>query len=147
MIRSTSPLLVTALAAGLGLAVLNGGAFAQATSNSTADHSDAHPPQVTIEASHELQTKQIGMSYTGIPKEQVTLGRHVAYGDLNLNTRAGAAALEKRIKATAEEACHQLKSLYRLDIWDSGNQQCVSRAVGRAMQEAKTLKTTSHGQS
>jgi UrcA family protein len=47
-------------------------------------------------------------------------------------------ALEKRIKAVAQEACKQLKTLYPLEQWDSDNATCVADAVQQAMQQAKS---------
>jgi UrcA family protein len=136
------------LSAGIGLGILSGVALSQATSSNTlADHSDASLPLITIEASHQVQKKQVGKTYTGISIEQVSLSRHISYRDLNLNTPAGTARLEKRIKATAQEACDQLKSLYPLDIWDTDNRQCISGAVERAMQQAKNLEATRQGNS
>ncbi len=134
--------------AGIGLGILSGAAIAQAAdSNMPANTSDASLTQITIEASHQVHKKQVGMTYTGIPIEQVTLTRHVSYRDLNLHTPAGTAELDRRIEATAKEACNQLKTLYPLDMWDTDNRQCINGAVGRAMQQAKNLEATGHGNS
>jgi len=136
--KYSCPLLVGLAAAG-GVALCSGSAFSQ--SNAHQDSSQASLPQITIEASHEVRKKQVGMSYTGIPIEEVTLSRHVSYRDLDLNTPSGVAALDKRIKATAQEACNQLKTLYPLDMWRTDNPQCVSAAVQGAMQQVKGLES------
>jgi UrcA family protein len=115
--------------AGIALAIAGSSAFAQG-SNSL--------PPITVQASHGVTQKQVGMSYSGIPIEQVQLSRHVGCNDLDLSTPAGQAALEKRIKAMAEEACKQLKTLYPLEQWDTGNRTCVADAVEQAMQQAKS---------
>jgi UrcA family protein len=96
---------------------------------------------ITVEASHQVQKKQVGMSYSGIPIEQVKLSRQVGYHDLNLGTPAGAAELEKRIKTTAEEACKQLRTLYPLDTWETDTRTCVADAVSNAMMQEKPLIT------
>lgn len=132
----------------LGVGVLSGSAIAQApSSDAAANRSGDSLPQITIEASHHVHKKQVGVSYTGIPIEQVTLSRHVSYKDLNLNTPAGAAELDKRIKATAQEACDQLKTLYPLDSTETDNRQCVSDAMQRATQQAKNLEASRQGRS
>jgi UrcA family protein len=115
--------------AGIALTVMGSGAFAQG-SNSL--------PAITVQASHGVTQKQVGMSYTGIPIEQVQLSRHVGYSDLDLSTPAGRAALEKRIKTVAQEACKQLQTLYPLEQWDTDNQTCVADAVKQAMQQAES---------
>jgi hypothetical protein len=49
--------------------------------------------QITVQASQKVKTKQVGVSYTGIPIEQIQLTRRLAYGDLDLTSPAGKAAL------------------------------------------------------
>ena len=114
---------------GIALAIAGSSAFAQ-SNNSL--------PPITVQASHSVTQKQVGMSYTGIPIEQVQLSRHVGYSDLDLSTPAGQAALEKRIKTVAQEACKQLQTLYPLEQWDTDNRTCVADAVQQAMQQAKS---------
>jgi UrcA family protein len=109
--------------AGIVLAIAGSSAFAQG-GNSL--------PPITVQASHGVTQKQVGMTYKGIPIEQVQLGRPVGYSDLDLSTPAGQAALEKRIKAVA------LKTLYPLERWDTDNRTCVADAVEKAMQQAKS---------
>jgi UrcA family protein len=120
--------------AGIALAIAGSSAFAQ-SSNSL--------PPITVQASHDVTKKQVGMSYTGIPIEQVQLSRHVGYSDLDLSTPAGQAALEKRIKTVAQEACKQLQTLYPLEQWDTDNRTCVADAVQQAMQQAKSAAAAS----
>jgi UrcA family protein len=113
-----------------------GAALTLAGSSAFAQNSNSLPP-ITVQASHGVTQKTVGMSYTGIPIEQVQLSRHVGYSDLDLSTPAGQAALEKRIKAVAQEACKQLQTLYPLEQWDTSNSTCVADAVQQAMQQAK----------
>jgi UrcA family protein len=114
---------------GMGLAIAGSNVFAQGSTTLS---------PITVQASHNVTQKTVGMSYTGIPIEQVQLSRHVGYSDLDLSTPAGQAALEKRIKTVAQEACKQLKTLYPLEQWDTDNSTCVADAVQQAMQQAKS---------
>lgn len=122
--------LLQPVAAMVAITMVAGAAFAQ-------QRSQLSP--ITVEASHPVQKKQVGVSYAGIPIEQVKLSRQVGYDDLNLGTPAGAAALEKRIKITAEEACKQLRTLYPLESWDSDNATCVEDAVNSAMRQERSM--------
>jgi UrcA family protein len=141
MIESHYPFTLLSLTAVISAGIFSSAAFSQSTESSpSANRADTSLPQITIEASHQVHKKQVGMSYTGIPIEEVTLHRHVAYQDLKLNTSAGAAELDERIEATAQEACNQLKTLYPLDMAETDNRQCVRDAVQGAMQQAKNLE-------
>ena len=95
--------------------------------------------QITVHASQKVKTKQVGISYTGIPIEQVQLTRHVGYGDLDLASPAGKAALDKRIKDIAKAACEQLSTLYPLEQWTTDNQTCIADAIGAAMTQEETI--------
>jgi UrcA family protein len=89
--------------------------------------------QITVQAHQKVTTKQVGISYTGIPIEEIQLTRHVGYGDLDLSSPKGKAMLEKRIKDTAKRACEQLNTLYPLDQWAIDDvQTCVDRAIDAA---------------
>jgi UrcA family protein len=114
--------------AGIALVIAGGSAFAQGSTSL---------PPITVQASHQVQTKQVGTTFTGIPKEEVQLSRQVGFSDLDLSTPAGQAALEKRITGVAQEACKQLHTLYPLDTWDTSEHTCVADAVNRAMAQAK----------
>jgi UrcA family protein len=100
---------------------------------------DDQVSQVTVQASQKVKTKQVGVSYTGIPIEQIQLTRHVAYGDLDLASPAGKAAFDKRIKDTAKAACEQLSTLYPLEQWTTDNQTCIADAIAAATTQEKTI--------
>ena len=141
MIESQYPFKLLSFTALMGATVFSGAAFAQTSgSGASPGRSNTSLPQITVAASQQVHEKQVGTSYTGIPIEEVTLSRHVGYQDLKINTPAGAAELDKRIDATAREACHQLKTLYPLDMGDTDNRRCVSDAVQGAMQQVRTLE-------
>ena len=95
--------------------------------------------QITVQASQRVKTKQVGISYTGIPIEQVQLTRRVGYGDLDLASPAGKAALHKRIEDTAKAACEQLSTLYPLEQWTTDNQTCIADAIGAARTQEETI--------
>ena len=90
---------------------------AAAQNSNSQQKNDNQIPQITVQASHEVQRKQVGMSYTGIPVEEVSLSRHVGFRDLALTTAAGKDELDKRIKAEAKEAATKFKSCIR---WSNG---------------------------
>lgn len=122
----------TALAS-IGLILSAGAALAAGSDN------DSNLTPITVQAHHEVQKRQVGMTYTGIPIEQVSLSREVGYGDLDLSTAAGRAKLDHRIKTVAREACRQLHTLYPLESWSTGNRECISGAVDGAMNQEKTI--------
>jgi UrcA family protein len=95
--------------------------------------------QITVQASQNVKTKQVRISYTGIPIEQIQLTRHVGYGDLDLSTPVGKAALDKRIKDTAKDACGQLSTLYPLEQWTTDNQTCIADAIDAATTQEETI--------
>jgi UrcA family protein len=120
---------------------LTGTAAAQ-NSNGQQDK-DNQLPQITVQATHEVQRKQVGMSYTGIPIEEVSLSRHVGIRDLDLKTPAGKAELDKRIKAVAKEACNQIQKLYPLEQWETDTRTCIDDAVKGAMAQEQTVLASS----
>lgn len=65
------------------------------------------------------------------PFEVIMLSRHVRYGDLHLETAAGAAELEKRVKDAAEAVCKKLDELYPATV--RGGNECQKQAVKTAM--------------
>jgi UrcA family protein len=100
---------------------------------------DDQVAQITVQASQKVKTKQVGVSYTGIPIEQIQLTRRVAYGDLDLTSPAGKATLEKRIRNVAKAACEQLSTLYPLEQWTTDNQTCIAEAIAAATTQEETI--------
>jgi UrcA family protein len=63
----------------------------------------------------------------------------VGYGDLDLNTQAGAATLYGRIRSAAKQLCGYKGSTFTDQaIWDS----CFKRAVGDAVTKVNTPQLT-----
>jgi UrcA family protein len=123
----------------LGIALTG---IAAAQNNAAAQDSANH---ITVVATHGVQKKQVGMSHTGIPIEEVSLNRHVSVHDLDLTTPAGKTELEKRINAVAKEACSQLQTLYPLEQWETDNRTCIADAVKGAMKQVETRLASSPG--
>jgi len=78
---------------------------------------------------------RVGRSPSGAPVELISLTRRVSYADLDLKLHADVRELERRINATAEEACMQLAELYPLS--DTDMPTCVRQAVAGAMAQAE----------
>lgn len=91
--------------------------------------------EISVEAGRA--TKVVGHTSSGIPIEEVTLTRHVFYGDLDLRTHSGAVELERRVRETAQAACKQLDELYPLTTSESP--ACTAQAVKGAMEEVHAL--------
>jgi UrcA family protein len=104
-----------------------------------AQEDDNQLSQITVQASQKVKTRQVEVSYTGIPIEQIQLSRRVGFGDLDVSIAAGRAALDKRIDATAKEACRQLSTLYPMEQWSTDNETCVAEAISAAMAQANTI--------
>jgi UrcA family protein len=110
---------------------------ANAADRNSSDHQNDN--QVTIEAAHDVQKKQVGTAYTGIPVEEVSLTRHVGFHDLDLTSPGGRAELDKRIKNVAKEACQQLEKLYPLEEWETDTDTCIANAVKNAKAQEQTI--------
>lgn len=95
--------------------------------------------EITVVAPRAVVHKQVGTTGLGIPIEQVTLTRHVGYGDLNLATPAGAAALDARVRHAAKEACEQLDTLYPAALYPRAphDKDCFKTAVDGGIAQAK----------
>ena len=116
---------------------------ATAQNSNSQQHNDNQISQITVQASHEVQGKQVGMSYTDIPVEEVSLSRHVGFRDLDLTTAAEKDELDKRIKAVAKEACNQIQRLYPLEQWDTDTRTCIADAVKGVMGQEQTMLASS----
>ena len=55
----------------------------------------------------------------------------MSYSDLDLGTKAGAAALEKRVQAAAAAACKEVRRVY--PEAEPGDSACAKNAVDEAM--------------
>ena len=71
---------------------------------------------------------------TGAPIERVSTSRRVRYDDLDLTTDWGVHELHHRVERAAQDACDSLDRHF--DTLDSGDQECVVRAIRDAMAQA-----------
>ena len=92
--------------------------------------------EISVEAGRATKAV-VGHTSSGIPIEEVTLTRHVFYGDLDLRTHSGVVELERRVHETAQAACKQLDELYPLTT--SERPACTRQAVKGAMDQVHEL--------
>ena len=132
-------LAVVVLAFALAALAFALGGHAAERNNNNRQTDDNQMPKITVEADHEVQKRQVGTSYTGIPIEEVTLTRRVGFRDLDLNNPSGRAELDKRIKEVAKEACKQLEQLYPLEEWQTDTDTCIANAVKNARAQEQAI--------
>jgi UrcA family protein len=91
--------------------------------------------EVTVVAPR-LVRQEVGREpATASTVELVSLTRRVSYSDLDLALHASVLELERRIEATAREACAQLARLFPLS--DPKTPDCVAEAVAGARAQAQ----------
>jgi UrcA family protein len=91
-------------------------------------------PEITVEAARPTTTV-VGRSSIGAPIERIQLRHLVGYADLDLSTKSGAAALERRVNEAAATACKELDQLYPLKPSDPS---CATKAADGAMSQVHT---------
>jgi UrcA family protein len=114
-----------------GFRTLVTAAFAVATSIATYTAFAQEKGEITVEAA-----RPSGRTDTGVPIKTVTTKRVVSYADISLATQPGATTLEKRIREAAKSACNELEQKYPISADGDSTQQCVTKAVDRAMADA-----------
>jgi UrcA family protein len=95
---------------------------------------------------HNFVHKSVGRTFAGIPIDEVSVSQTVDFGDLNLSTTAGAAALKQRVVAAASEGCSQLA---RSDLKDTevllpSNNTCLDAALEAAIPRAEAAIMAAH---
>lgn len=96
--------------------------------------------EVTVVAPRLVRQELGRAPATASPVELVALTRHVSYSDLDLALHANVLELERRIEATAREACEQLARLFPLS--DPKTPDCVAEAVAGARVQAQQAVRT-----
>ena len=97
----------------------------------------AQVPEITVEAPYHRPAsaaKPAPGAKEALP--EVSVDYKVKYPDLDLSTPSGAAALQKRIKDAATQACQQLATLYPNSTEGVGKESCVEAAVKNVMVDA-----------
>jgi UrcA family protein len=85
---------------------------------------------VNVEASRIVK-ETIGRAPSSAPINQISLSYRVTYADLDLATKDGAKALEKRVQEAAMAACKEITKLYPLATPDDTT--CAKKASDDAM--------------
>jgi len=82
----------------------------------------------------------------GAPVDIYSVRYHVSYGDLDLGTPGGAAALEQRVNDAAKRACKDLETLYpNLAPPPSGTPPCIKSATNGGMAQAHKAIAAAQG--
>jgi UrcA family protein len=127
--------LAAVLAVGVGLAVGAGLA-------AVAQPSRAGDPifELTVVAPRLVREEVGRQPATASDVELVSLTRRVSYSDLDLALHAHVLELERRIEATAREACEQLARLFPRS--DPKTPDCLAEAVaGARVQAEQAIRT------
>ncbi len=95
----------------------------------------AQVPEIVVEAPYHRPAAKAAPGGKELLPE-VSVDYKVKYADLDLSTHSGAVELQKRIKASATEACQQLAVLYPNSTEGVGKESCVESAVSKAMVDA-----------
>jgi len=126
-------LAMPALALAAGLALTGAPAFAQR--GDSARQSDDALEQITVVAPRVMRTQVRERTPYGVARYDVmTLTHHISYADLDLAQPDGAKALQRRIRATANELCGQLANAPPAE---PRSMECVNNAVKSAMKQAR----------
>jgi UrcA family protein len=75
-------------------------------------------------------SKVVSQTSSGGKIEQISLTRHVYFGDLDLAKHADVMTLEKRVGDIAKESCDQLAKMYPISGPNPAN--CVEKAAASA---------------
>ena len=95
--------------------------------------SGASPEQIegVDVAASRIVKEQVGTAMNLAPIYSISLSYRVSYADLDLGTKAGAAALEKRVQTAAAAACKEVRRVY--PEAEPGGSACAKNAVDEAM--------------
>jgi UrcA family protein len=92
---------------------------------------------VTVTGSRGLTQKEVGKTSSGLPIEEISLSYTVKIADLDPNSPAGRAEIEKRVTAAAKTACAEIDRLALGNPTSPSDAACVKRAVDAAMAKIK----------
>jgi len=103
--------------------------------------SGARADEVTVTGSR-FQEVPVGINYTGIPIKDISLSATVKMADLDLNTTAGRAELDRRILAAARSACGEIGGMY--PVSKPEGDACARSAAERSMSRMHKMLAASH---
>ena len=92
---------------------------------------------VVVTGSRGLTQKEVGKTSSGLPIEEVSLSYTVRIADLDPNSDAGLAEIERRVTAAAKAACAEIDRLALGNPTNPSDDACVKKAVGAAMAKIK----------
>jgi len=99
---------------------------------------DAAPVEtVIVTGSRGLTQKEVGKTTSGLPIEEISLSYTVKIADLDPNSAAGLAEIEKRVTAAAKAACSEIDRLALGNQTSPSDAACVKKAVDAAMAKIK----------
>lgn len=91
---------------------------------------------VMVEASR-ISAATVDFSPSGIPVKAISLTYKVKVSDLDLTSPEGPAALEKRVRAAALAACHDLSRAYPAS--EPNDAACAKEAADKAMVQVSEI--------
>jgi UrcA family protein len=91
---------------------------------------------VTVEASR-MASDTVGFSASGIPVKAISLAYKVKLSDIDLTAPDAPALLEKRVRAAALAACHDLSRTY--PVSEPNDSACAREATDKAMKQVEGL--------
>ena len=92
---------------------------------------------VVVTGSRGLTQKEVGKTSSGLPIEEISLSYTVKIADLDPNSAAGLAEIEKRVTAAAKAACSEIDRLALGNPTSPSDAACVKKAVDAAMAKIK----------
>jgi len=121
-------LVIVAAIATLG--VLTGQSFAD----------DQKVGKITVQASQVVE-QAAGQTYAGIPITSFSFSYEVSFDDLDMTTKAGLAAAEKRVNIAASEACKQINNesthMFPGEKLTPSDEACAKNAAKEAMRKVR----------
>lgn len=110
-----------------------GGAVVLAAAAAFGDTADAPAAldQVTVQSSPVETVKHIGRTSSGIPIDEISLSVYVKTEGLDLGTKVGLKAMEKRIDAAAHSVCNRIDRDYPFS--ETTDAECVIAAARPAI--------------
>jgi UrcA family protein len=92
---------------------------------------------VIVTGSRGLTHQEVGKTSSGLPIQEVSLSYTVRVADLDPNSDAGLAEIEKRVSAAAKAACAEIDRLALGNPTSPSDDACVKKAVDAAMAKIK----------
>lgn len=92
---------------------------------------------MVVTGSRGLTQKEVGKTASGLPIQEISLSHTVKIADLDPNSAAGLAEIERRVTAAAKAACDEIDRMALGNPTSPSDAACVKRAVDAAMAKIK----------